>query len=366
MSLIVIMQKLMKLVLKDNGKAAVVASPAGVIERDIYSSSNSGPSKGSLPPVPVAPMRSRVASRPSSPSGLSSPTTSTLEIHTTLILPAPPTIVAPSTDIISPIGFDRKEDGWTLTFSSLGIEIRLYIGILHQLPPLLIHLHPRDSFIHHLIGLHEVARPFAIGDLPSLSAMYPSTTSESSTRDSSSDSSARPSRKRCRSPIATVPLPIPFPGALEHTRADFCYLVRDIEADTEVDAGIGIEVGVEVVSEYKEEYEVEFGTRGIIEIRMDIVIEPVVVDDIFEPTSKDYHNLISANGSREVMLIGLDVAMHVLYDHIHEILVDKIMDIKAGQRQLEAESMIASEERELVCLIVLWPWRVATRGFKTP
>nr|GFA90078.1 hypothetical protein [Tanacetum cinerariifolium] len=289
------------------GRAAVVASPAGVLERDIYSSSDSGPSKGSLPPVLVAPMRSRVASRLSSPSGSSSPTTSTLEIHTALILPAPPTIVAPSTDIISPI-------------------IRLYIGILHQLLPLLIHLHPRDSFIHHLIGLHEVARPFAIGDLPSLSAMYPSTTSESSTGDSSSDSSARPSRKRCRSPIATVPLPIPFPGALEHTRADFCYLVRDIEADAEVDAGIGIEVGVEVVSEYKEEYEVEFGTRGTIEIRMDIVIEPVVVDDIFEPTR-------------------LDVAMQVLYDHIHEILVDKITDIEAGQRQLEAKSMIASEER---------------------
>ncbi|GJR44075.1 hypothetical protein Tco_1312178 [Tanacetum coccineum] len=140
--------------------AADVALPVGVLELDTHSSSKSGPSEGSLPLVPVTPMvlpflcsndfestielperhvssaphdamvarwRSRVASQPSSPSGSSSPTTSTSEIPTTPILPAPPTIVAPSTDIISPIatppgGFDRKEDGWTPTFSSLGIE----------------------------------------------------------------------------------------------------------------------------------------------------------------------------------------------------------------------------------------------------
>ncbi|GKE05062.1 hypothetical protein Tco_1397080 [Tanacetum coccineum] len=51
----------------------------------------------------VARWRSRVTSRPSSPSGSSSPTTSTLEIPAAPILPAPPTIIAPSTDIISPI-----------------------------------------------------------------------------------------------------------------------------------------------------------------------------------------------------------------------------------------------------------------------
>ncbi|GJR21470.1 hypothetical protein Tco_0969997 [Tanacetum coccineum] len=51
----------------------------------------------------VARWRSRVASRPSSPSGSSSPTTSTSEIPIAPILPEPPTIVAPSTDIISPI-----------------------------------------------------------------------------------------------------------------------------------------------------------------------------------------------------------------------------------------------------------------------
>ncbi|GJZ05909.1 hypothetical protein Tco_0539702 [Tanacetum coccineum] len=110
--------------------AAAVASPVGVSKLNTHSSSDPNTSESSLPSVPVAPMvspflhlddsesdtelperhisfaphdailarwRSRVASRPSSPSGSSSPTTSTLEIPTA---PIPP---APSTDIISPI-----------------------------------------------------------------------------------------------------------------------------------------------------------------------------------------------------------------------------------------------------------------------
>ncbi|GJT24544.1 hypothetical protein Tco_0894481 [Tanacetum coccineum] len=84
----------------------VVASHAGALELDTYSSSEADPSKSSLPPVSVAPMVSpflcsddsyRVTSRSSSP------TTSTLEIPTAPILPAPSAIVAPSTDIISPV-----------------------------------------------------------------------------------------------------------------------------------------------------------------------------------------------------------------------------------------------------------------------
>ncbi|GKA89436.1 hypothetical protein Tco_0811248, partial [Tanacetum coccineum] len=70
--------------------AAVVASPAGVLELDTHSSSKADPSESSPPLVSVAPMRSRVASRSSSP------TTSTPKIHTAPILPAPSAIAAPS------------------------------------------------------------------------------------------------------------------------------------------------------------------------------------------------------------------------------------------------------------------------------
>nr|GEV08458.1 putative reverse transcriptase domain-containing protein [Tanacetum cinerariifolium] len=199
-------------------KAATVASPVEVLERDTHSSSKSGPSKGSLPPVPVAPMvlpflctddfesdtelperhvsstphydmvarwRSRVTSRLSSPSGSSFPTTPTSEIHTAPILPVPHNIFAPSIDIISPI-----------------------------------------------VTPHEV--------------------------------------------------------------------------------------GIKVVGEDEEEYEAEFSARGTVEIEMDRVIEPVVADDIAEPTSEDYHDLVSA---------------------------DEITDIEVRHRQIKAKSLIASGER---------------------
>nr|GEU96142.1 putative reverse transcriptase domain-containing protein [Tanacetum cinerariifolium] len=110
--------------------AAAVASPAGVLELDTYSSSEADPLESSLPPVFVAPMvspflclndselntkmpkrhvastphdamlarwRSRVASRSSSL------TTSTSEIPTAPIPPTQSAIVASFTDIISPV-----------------------------------------------------------------------------------------------------------------------------------------------------------------------------------------------------------------------------------------------------------------------
>nr|GFD59185.1 hypothetical protein [Tanacetum cinerariifolium] len=52
-----------------------------------------------------------------------------------------------------------------------------------------------------------------------LSTMYPPTTSESSTEDSSSKSSAGPSRKRCKSPATTVTSSIHSTRALVPSRA---------------------------------------------------------------------------------------------------------------------------------------------------
>ncbi|GJZ12711.1 hypothetical protein Tco_0547941 [Tanacetum coccineum] len=79
-------------------RAAVVASPAGVLELDTHSSSEVDPSESSPPPVSIAPMvspflwRSRIELRSSSP------TTSTPEIPIALILPAPSAIIAPSSE----------------------------------------------------------------------------------------------------------------------------------------------------------------------------------------------------------------------------------------------------------------------------
>ncbi|GKB39388.1 hypothetical protein Tco_0884330 [Tanacetum coccineum] len=317
---------------------AVLISHVGVLELDTHSSSKSDtelPERhiSSAPhDVMVARWRSRVASQPFSPSGSLSPTTSTSEFPTAPILPAPPAIVAPSTDIISPIDappgdFDRKEVDWTLTFSSLGIE-----GILHELPPLLIHLRHRDSFIHHLLGLYGGSEAYRRWRFALLSTIYLPTTSESLARDSSSESSAGPSHKRCRSPAATVPLPIPAPGALVPTRSNLLpphkrfrdsYSSRDsIEEDVEADVLVDIEVdatvvetaavmdvevgiGIEVDVGVDMEYEAESSARGIVEIGMDRVIEPVVADDITEPASKDYPDLDSDDGSRRGYAVGI-------------------------------------------------------------
>ncbi|GKA95019.1 hypothetical protein Tco_0817057 [Tanacetum coccineum] len=443
--------------------AAAVASPIGVLELDIHSSSESGPSEGSLPPVPLTPMvlpflcsddsesdtelperhlssaphdamvarwRSRVASQPSSPSGSSSPTTSTSEILTAPILPAPPTIVAPSTDIISHIlapstdiisPIDIPVGRLYHTYPGgpcRALKVRKTVGPLPSYRLALRYTsHHLDRFTsgsssdhsssdcsladhsssghstsdHTLYGHTSLATIIVYSPTPSrfvypppartswgteafcrwraaqLSTMYPLTTSESSARDSSSESSVGPSIKRCRSPAATMPLPIPTLGALVPTRVNLlpphkrfrdsyssedsieedidADVLADIEADAGVDDGIGMEVSVEVVSEDDEEYGAESSTRGTVEIEMNRVIEPVVVEDIAEPTSENYHDLASVDGSREVMQMGLDVAMQELYTHMHKILVDRIMEIEAGHRQLEVESLITSGER---------------------
>ncbi|GKA53992.1 hypothetical protein Tco_0752941 [Tanacetum coccineum] len=438
--------------------AATVASPTGILELDTHSSSESGPSEGSLPHVPVAPMvlpflclddsesdaewperhdhdamvarwRSRVASRPSSPSGSSSPTTSTLEIPTAPILPAPPTIVAPSTNIISPIvappgvrrrrailirpGQDIPVGQFYHTYPGGPCRALTARKTVEPLPSHRLALrytsHHFDRFtsgsssdhsssdrftIDHSLSEHSTSyqtlsghtspvTTIADSSTPSrfiyppltrtsrgseayrrwrsalLSTMYPPTTSESLAGDLSSESSAKPSRKICRSPAATVPLPIPAPGALVPTRVDLlppCKRFRDsyssgdsvaegidadvladIEADAatvetvaamdveaRIDACISIEVNVGV----DREYEAESSARDIVEIRMDRVIESIVADDIAKPTSEDYLDLVSADRSMEVMQMGLDVSMQELYDHMHEIPVNRITDIE--------------------------------------
>nr|GEV58645.1 putative reverse transcriptase domain-containing protein [Tanacetum cinerariifolium] len=103
--------------------------------------------------------RSRVASRSSSP------TTSTLKIHTAPILPAPSTIVAPSSEF-------------------------------------------------------PLAHAYLSWRPAPLSTMYPPMTFKSSAGDSSFESSVGPSRKRCRSPTATVTSSIHATKALVPSRAD--------------------------------------------------------------------------------------------------------------------------------------------------
>nr|GEX25366.1 hypothetical protein [Tanacetum cinerariifolium] len=145
-------------------------------------------------------------------------------------------------------------------------------------PPMLIHLHHRDLFIHRLLGLHDVARPIFVRD-----------------------SSAGPSRKRCRSPAATVTSSIYSARALVPSRADLLpprkrfrdsispedsveedidtNVLEDIEADAiaievavdrDVEAGIDAGIGMEIDVGIDVEDEVESSDRGTIEVGVDM------------------------------------------------------------------------------------------------
>ncbi|GKE34081.1 hypothetical protein Tco_1453403 [Tanacetum coccineum] len=169
----------------------------------------------------------------------------------------------------------------------------------------------------------------------SLSTMYPPTTSESSVGDSSFESSAGPSHKRCRSPAAIVTSPIHARRALVPSCADLLPprkrfrdyfspedsveedintdVLKDIEADatavkvvvdrdviTGVDAGIDMEVDVGVNVEDEVADEVKSSDRGTIEVGVDVVV-------------------------------GIDISNE---------------DIETRQRELEARSLIDGRERD--------------------
>ncbi|GJW16283.1 hypothetical protein Tco_0020416 [Tanacetum coccineum] len=243
-------------------RAAAVTSPAGVLELDTHSSSEADPSESSLPPVPVALMvspflcsndsesdtemlerhvsstphnamlarwRSRVVSRSSSP------TTYTLEIPTAPIPPAPSAIVAPFTDIISPVD------------APPGIRRRRAI-LIRPGQDIPIKSSPSDS---------------------------PATTLD---RHSHSPSHyAGLSRKRCRFKDS-ISLEDSIEEDIEadvlaniEADATSVEVAADIDVEAGIDAGIGMEVDVGVDIEDKDEGEAESSDRGTMEVGVDVV-----------------------------------------------------------------------------------------------
>ncbi|GKC17495.1 hypothetical protein Tco_1014277, partial [Tanacetum coccineum] len=153
-----------------------------------------------------------------------------------------------------------------------------------------------------------------------LSILYPSTTSESSSRDSSkrplhsSSHSAGPTRKRCRSLVDYVPSSTPVVGSLAPTRVDLlpprkrfkdsysseASIEEDTEIDpieTEVDIELGIGDGDDVrdhveidprdVRDDTEEYEADTSAGDTVEVGIDLMSAPIVEEEIVEPAGED-------------------------------------------------------------------------------
>nr|GEY08179.1 reverse transcriptase domain-containing protein [Tanacetum cinerariifolium] len=191
--------------------------------------------------------------------------------------------------------------------------------------------------------------------------------------DSPTATSVRPSCKRCRSHTSSVHIASFIPRALSLVRVDLLpprkriryfdsetdfevsleegyvpYVPREIE---NIDACIAfaneiaarwIDVRVEVRTTAKEE--AESSTRGTIEIRVDRVTHPVVLDDTAEPVGEDSPELVSADRSLEVMQRGLDVVMQELYDHMVEIPVHRVKVIESVQRD-QGHRIVATSQQ---------------------
>ncbi|GJY88823.1 putative reverse transcriptase domain-containing protein [Tanacetum coccineum] len=169
--------------------------------------------------------------------------------------------------------------------------------------------------------------------------MYPPMTSESLAGDSSSESSVGPSRKRCRSPVATMTSYIHALRDLVPSRADLLPphkrfrnfispedsveedidtdVLADIEADAtvvgvavdrDVEAGVDTSIGMEVDVRVDVEDEVESSDRGTMEVGVDVVVGIDILDGMLMPDAR-------------------------------------VEDIETGQRELEARSLIAEGER---------------------
>ncbi|GJT97532.1 hypothetical protein Tco_1093050 [Tanacetum coccineum] len=142
-----------------------------------------------------------------------------------------------------------------------------------------------------------------------LSTMYPLTTSESSAGDSSSESSARPSRKRCRSPTTTMTSSIHATRALVPSRADLLPPRKRSRDSISLEDSVKEDIDTDVL-----EY-----------IEIDATTIEVVVDmDV---------------------VIGVDACIDMEVDVGVDVEDERIEDIEMGQRELEARSLIDGGER---------------------
>ncbi|GKF40857.1 hypothetical protein Tco_0124199, partial [Tanacetum coccineum] len=194
-----------------------------------------------------------------------------------------------------------------------------------------------------------------------LSTLYPPTTSESSSGDSSerplhsSSHSARPSRKRGRSPVDSVPSSTPVIESLAPTRADLlpprkrfrdsysfeASIEEDIEIDpikTEVDMELGIGDGDDVRDHIKidprdvrddtEEYEANTSAGDTVEVGIDSMSAPIVEEEIVEPAGED------SSGTRDGIIrsfkdISIDLidVVRDFYHHMSEVRINRIVGI---------------------------------------
>nr|GEV59203.1 putative reverse transcriptase domain-containing protein [Tanacetum cinerariifolium] len=176
-----------------------------------------------------------------------------------------------------------------------------------------------------------------------------------------------------RSPANSVPSSTPVTGSLAPTRIDLLpprkrfrdsYLSEtSMEEDTEIDtteteddreldivdrddAGDHVEIDPRDVRDDTKEYEADINAKDTVEVGIDPMSAPVADEESEEPDGEDSFG--TRDGiviSFEDMLINLDDVVRDFYHYMFEVCIDRIVGIKTVQRRLEADQLIASEER---------------------
>ncbi|GJV50504.1 hypothetical protein Tco_1440716 [Tanacetum coccineum] len=168
--------------------------------------------------------------------------------------------------------------------------------------------------------------------------MYPPTTSESLVGDSSSGSPVRPSHKRCRSPAATVPLPILTPGALVPTRVDLLPPRKRFRDSYSSEDSIKEDINADVLADIEAD---AASSKAATDIDVEAEVDPGIAIDV-----RDYIKVEDEDGMlMPVAVERLEQVVQGIYGHVMQIPLQRLEDIETGQRQLKAESLIASGER---------------------
>ncbi|GJR95212.1 hypothetical protein Tco_0267386 [Tanacetum coccineum] len=161
-----------------------------------------------------------------------------------------------------------------------------------------------------------------------LSTMYPPTTSELSVGDSSSKSSARPSRKRCRPPDATVTSSIHATRALVPSLADLLPPRKRFRDSILPEDSVEEDIDTDVLAD----------------IKADAMVDEVAVDRDVEAGRIDIlDGMLVPDAVKR--LEQVEEGLQDIYEHVIEIPLQRIKEIDTGQRELETRSLIDGGER---------------------
>nr|GEW54099.1 hypothetical protein [Tanacetum cinerariifolium] len=351
-------------------RAAEVASLVEVLELDTHSSSEADPSESSLPPVSVVPMVSPFLSLNDSKLD-----TEMLESHVLPIThdamlarqdipisqlyrthPGGPCRALTTRNSVRPLlsyhltlrytshyldrfTFGSSSDHSSSDHSSSGHSISSHSVCGHT--PLVITITDSSTplrFVYPPVARTSwYSKAYRHWRSAPLSTIYPPTTFDSSARDSSSESSAGPSRKRCRSHTAPVISSIHNLRALVLSFVDLddamaVKVAADMDILARVDAGIGMKIDARVDVEDEVEGEAESSDRGTIEVGVNVVARIDILDGMLMPDAME-------------CLKQVEGLVKDIYRQVMEIHLKRVEDIKMGQRELEVRCLISSEER---------------------